>query len=152
MTHGPRLTERQERVWNDPHYLAKEGQTVSKEGQTTPDIRSFPFSFLSFRPRSSFEGRSESFGKERRIWNDLRTRPERGKGWDKSGLISPIERHHSCIILLSFCSFHYHSTDFSDGLLDPLANVLLHVLILVHHWHRHLSWIKRHLKNIDEDI
>ena len=110
------------------------------------------FSFLSFGPRSSFEGRSESFGKERSIWNDLRTRPERGKGWGKSGLISPIERHHSCIILLSFCSFYYHSTDFSDGLLDPLANVLLHVLILVHHWHRHLSWIKRRLKNIDEDI
>ena len=105
MTHGPHLTERQERAWNDPQYLTKEGQTVSKEGQTTPDIRSFPFSFLSFGPRSSFEGRLESFGKERSIWNDLRTRSERGKGRGRSGLISPIERHHSCIILLSFCSF-----------------------------------------------
>ena len=107
MTHGPHLTERQERAWNDPQYLTKEGQTVSKEGQTTPDIRSFPFSFLSFGPRSSFEGRLESFGKERSIWNDLRTRSERGKGRGRSGLISPIERYHSCLILLSFCERHH---------------------------------------------
>ena len=89
MTHGPRLTERQERVWNDPQYLSKEGQTVSKEGRTTPDVRSFPFSFLSFGPPSSFEGRSDSFGKERDDRNDLRTRSERGKGWGRSGLVSP---------------------------------------------------------------
>ena len=107
MTHGPRLTERQERAWNDPQYLSKEGQTVSKEGRTTPDVRSFPFSFLSFGPPSSFEGRSDSFGKERDDRNDLRTRSERGKGWGRSGLVSPIERHHSCLLLLSFCVSHH---------------------------------------------
>ena len=132
--HSPRLTEWQERVWNDPQYLSKEGQTVSKEGRTTPDIRSFPFSFLSFGPPSSFEGRSDSFGKERDDRNDLRTRSERGKGWGRSGLVSPIERHHSCLILLSFCHIiqSFYWSFWCSTRASTLANVLLQVLISVH--------------------
>ena len=98
----PPLREWQERGQNDHQSLAKEGQTVRKEGQTTLDSQSFPFSFLSFGPPSSFEGPSESFRKDRNFSNDLRRRSKRGEGWEKSRVISPIENHHSCLILPSF--------------------------------------------------
>ena len=90
--HCPPLREWQERGQNDHQSLRKEGQTARKEGQTTLDSQSFPFSFLSFGPPSSFEGPSESFLKDRNFWNDLRMRSKRGEGWEKSRVISPSER------------------------------------------------------------
>ena len=124
MTHGPRLTERQERVWNDPHYLAKEGQTVSKEGQTTPHIRSFPFSFLSFRPRSWFRG---SFGviregKKHLEWppNEVGTREGEGQKWADFPHRKASFLHHSTVILRK-ASFLPHSTVIL--LQVPLADV-----------------------------
>ena len=78
---GLRLTERKGRGQNDPQCLGKGDQTMAKEGPTNRDHQSFPFSFLSFGPPSSFQHRSVSFGKERNIWNDLRTRGGVGQKW-----------------------------------------------------------------------
>ena len=100
--HCPPLREWQERGQNDHQSLRKEGQTVRKEGQTTLDSQSFPFSFLSFGPPSSFEGPSESFRKDRNFSNDLRRRSKRGEGWEKSRVISPIENHPTFFIPSSF--------------------------------------------------
>ena len=102
MTQGPRSRERQERSRNDPQCLGKEHRTVEKEGRTMGDLGPFRSSFLSFGARSSFEGRSESFEKERMFWNDARTKSERGRRVGKSGSVSPEEKHHSSVIPLSF--------------------------------------------------
>ena len=88
-TQGPRSRERQERSRNDPQSSGEEDRTAEKDGRTMEGLRPVRSSFLSFGPRSSFEGRSESFQKERMYRNDARTGSELGRRVGKSGSVSP---------------------------------------------------------------
>ena len=89
-TQGPRSRERQERSRNDPQSSGEEDRTAEKDGRTMEGLRPVRSSFLSFGPRSSFEGRSESFQKERMYRNDARTGSELGRRVGKSGRVSPV--------------------------------------------------------------